>query len=493
MLIFHRYGRVAMSKYRTFKDADVEFSERILIIENTWSRISRQLTFLKGVWEALDEEHQDLQKHILLNFQKRLEVAVLEVSRIKLPSPYKDDSALGKRKAAKYSLLVKHSLDRAIRDLHTWAGEFDPTWWLILRIADKAIDKTIDTELAHEMRNESFEVAKHIRDALQTAQPSAKDFFLKEATLNAADRSAIPYSTSELVMLSTSGKSTNFILDSVDCSAVEDVSVFAQNVQELAGRLEKIEPTTFHLLQCLGVSRTRDAKTRKVTSFNFIFKLPKGCVQPRSLRKLLLFTTNPSLNVRLSFARQLATSVSYIHVLDFVHKNIRPETTLVFEADGSPFGPLFLLGFETFRTADGKSLRLTNADRVENMYQHPERQGIAPSTDHRMQHDIYSLGVCLLEIGLWESFVTQDNPTTPSPMFSNNSKSLKTQFTDLAKRHLPPKMGDKYTKIVVNCLTCMDPENEDFGDESEFKDEFGIKIGVKYIEKILLQLGEVSV
>ncbi|KAL4916931.1 hypothetical protein BDW62DRAFT_93738 [Aspergillus aurantiobrunneus] len=122
------------------------------------------------------------------------------------------------------------------------------------------------------------------------------------------------------------------------------------------------------------------------------------------------------------------------------------------------------------------------------MYQHPERQGIDPRIDHKMQHDIYSLGVCLLDIGLWKSFVTRDKSTAPSSIITaeNPPPLLKSHFTTMAKEELPAKIGEKYTKIVVNCLTCMDSTNEDFGEESEFEDGFGIKIGVKDIEKILL-------
>ncbi|KAJ5820545.1 hypothetical protein N7474_006136 [Penicillium riverlandense] len=63
----------------------------------------------------------------------------------------------------------------------------------------------------------------------------------------------------------------------------------------------------------------------------------------------------------------------------------------------------------------------------------------------------------------------------------------------MAKEILPIKMGNKYAQVVVNCLTCMEDTNEDFGDQSQFEDEDGILIGVKYIEKILLQLSEISV
>ncbi|OJJ05740.1 hypothetical protein ASPVEDRAFT_868764 [Aspergillus versicolor CBS 583.65] len=503
-------GKIVVSKYRTFKDAGSEIYERVLIIEATWSKISQQLDFLNRICGSLNPEHRDLQQRILLAFHNKLELSVLEVSKLEQSSD-SGGSAQRRLRAAKYVLSVKRPLDLVIQRLQAWAAEFDPTWWLILRMADTAIDKEIDSApsqdqiqgqiLAPNDRNYRLEAARHIRDALQANEQSTKGLFLREATLNSADRSDIPFSTSQIITLSVSRKPTSYILDSVDCTRVEDDAVFAKNVRDLALRLEKIDAAAFHLLQCHGVTRTRDPSTKRVTSFNFIFKIPKDCHhhQPQSLRSLLLSQTNPSLTARLELAKQLATALSYVHVLDFVHKNIRPETALVFKSHGLDssslahgFGPLFLVGFKTFRTVDGKSLRLTTADRIENIYQHPERQGRDPSTDHRMQHDIYSLGVCLLEIGLWKSFVAGDSSSPILLSELSSVANIKAHFTALAKECLPSAMGEKYTGVVVNCLTCMEPDNVDFGDEDEFKDEFGIGIGVKYIEKILLQLNEIS-
>jgi hypothetical protein len=45
-------------------------------------------------------------------------------------------------------------------------------------------------------------------------------------------------------------------------------------------------------------------------------------------------------------------------------------------------------------------------------------------------------------------------------------------------------MGTKYADIVETCLTCLDPDNTDFGDEREFQDADGILVGVRYIEKL---------
>lgn len=489
-------GETVVSKYRTFKDADSEIYERVLIIEATWSKISQQLDFLTRICGSLTPEHRDLQQRILLAFHNKLELSMLEVNKLE-QSSCASGGVQRRRKAAKYVLSVKRPLDTAIQRLQAWAAEFDPTWWLILRMADGAIDKEIEPAPGRDStpsgKSCRLEAARHIRDALKADEQSTKGLFLKEATLNSADRSDVPFSTSQIITLSASGKSASYVLDSVDCTRVDDVSVFAKNVRDLALRLEKVDAAVFHLLQCYGVARTRDPSTKRVTSFNFIFKIPKDCQdnQPQSLRSLLLSQSNPSLTARLELAKQLATALSYVHVLDFVHKSIRPETALVFRSHSSDFsssahgfGPLFLVGFKTFRTADGKSLRLTTADRIENMYQHPERQGIDPSTDHRMQHDIYSLGLCLLEIGLWESFVAGDSL---SPILLSELSSpayIKAHFTALAKKRLPSAMGEKYTGVVVNCLTCMEPDNVDFGDEEEFEDEFGIGIGVKYIEKV---------
>lgn len=72
----------------------------------------------------------------------------------------------------------------------------------------------------------------------------------------------------------------------------------------------------------------------------------------------------------------------------------------------------------------------------------------------------------------------------------------------LAQKRLPSRMGKRYADIVESCLTCLDKENPDFGDEEEFKDEDGVlvcsmcvddlkyhktelpQVGVRYIEKV---------
>lgn len=74
-----------------------------------------------------------------------------------------------------------------------------------------------------------------------------------------------------------------------------------------------------------------------------------------------------------------------------------------------------------------------------------------------MQHDVYGLGVCLLEISLWKSFVKYNDAATESyveiseipeasvPPASRGHKTrayeVKRKMISLAKRELPSRIG----------------------------------------------------
>lgn len=229
--------------------------------------------------------------------------------------------------------------------------------------------------------------------------------------------------------------------------------------------------------------------------------MPPSLQNPRSLRDILLIPRqNVSLNERFSLASLLARSVFFIHASNFVHKSIRPDNIIIFQDLTLERGRPFLVGFERFRKDTTATYRFGDELLERNLYRHPQRQGILPDEDFCMQHDIYSLGVVLLEIGLNTSFTwpkwNDDGHIDWLPNtdlgFNNNvdqahpsrAGSLKRRFVKLASEELPKLMGKKYTQVVISCLTCLDRHNEGFGDESEFEDEDGILVGVRFIEKV---------
>jgi len=102
----------------------------------------------------------------------------------------------------------------------------------------------------------------------------------------------------------------------------------------------------------------------------------------------------------------LSGSISYIHSLDIAHNNLGLDTLLHFSRQDASLGSLFLIGYENVRMADGQIFRIGDTSLEKNSYRHPNRPGFRPEEVYIMLHEIYSPGVCLLEVRLWELSVS---------------------------------------------------------------------------------------
>lgn len=205
----------------------------------------------------------------------------------------------------------------------------------------------------------------------------------------------------------------------------------------------------------------------KETDFYFVFSFPPNYDDPTSLRRLLL-DADPTypLNARFHVAQRLARSTMFLHACQIVHKGIRPDNVICFgKQGGTPDNP-YLIGFERFRMAGLGSSRQSDGDWQRELYRHPSRQGARPEQDYNMKHDIYSLGVCLLELGLWKSFfgpsyrLNKDTVITMSDFAIKDPRkrafAIKKKLVKTAEEQLPGCMGGKFASIVVSCLTCLD-------------------------------------
>ena len=65
-------------------------------------------------------------------------------------------------------------------------------------------------------------------------------------------------------------------------------------------------------------------------------------------------------------------------------------------------------------------------------------------------HDIYALGVVLLEIGLWEPAIKLEKN-----MFAHarDNYAIQSQLIKHAQKRLESRVGKKYRDAVVKCLT----------------------------------------
>lgn len=490
-----------------------------------------QVEFVQRVARTMNSDHCRVHFEVLEMFQTKL---LLTIKRLEPLIKEDDSSKPDRNKVKRWKYVLLHeSLDKTISELEQWQRIFDPTWYLIILMADMAIDSELLQErqehgsfsstTRHGQANSSsssmLTTAQKLRNMVRNNSIPNIHVTLSPDGLNWESMQRIPYSTTQLICRMASNKL--YLIESICCDSNLDIPRARADAESLARKLKQIEPNIFGLLSCQGLVKRKTQPEGSLSSIDLVFRLPGERSSPVSLRHELLKRPIVSLTTILGIARQLATAVSFIHTCDFVHKNIRPETILLLAdseleltAGRATLGSLHLLGFDRFRSINFHTMRRGDAAWERNLYRHPLRQGLRAQEEYVMQHDVYSLGVCLLELGLWESFVTYDETSeaqgdeelkVPSPILGltmddfDLSKSpswpsigMKNHLVDLAKSKLPQRIGDKYTAVVVTCLTCLDKGNEDFGDEEDMRDDDGILIGLRFIEKILFRLSEIS-
>ena len=514
----NRYGTLLVKTCNSYKNADQEIRESILIIETRWLKIQRQLELLREIWPSLDEDYQSHQNTVLHVFQGKAQAAITILDGI-VGKPSTDElsvknlmSKKGEARRAKYAVWVKDRLKSVLDDLKEWSEVFDVSWYLIIRLTNKEVDQQLKPVALRE--SDPLSILKDLRLAINSTLTTSAELekvtvFLPPTFMTNARYTPLVFGPAASgIWIDTDGHTRYLVDQPSSISTLPDVC-------KLAKILREVEPFEFGILTCKGVMKAAkdpastfkddDSMMNPATaafSSSFLFNIPPNLNKPQYLRALLLSNTSKAqpypLDERFSLARQLAKAVMFVHSAGFVHKNIRPETILILEDNHSSDMWAFLTGFESFRFADGNTIYQGDEEWEKNLYRHPSRQGIHPEEVYSMQHDIYSLGVCLLEIGIGSSLVLRDakgGVPVPSASIVTETNSIvkdrrkkafgmKRALVNLAKEELPSRMGRKYSETVVTCLICLDKVDNDFGNESEFLDENGILVGVRFIEKV---------
>ena len=434
----------------------------------------------------------------------KLQEATIELKKVVKPQFHSAGSSTTVTlvpKRVKYAW-NKEVIAKSIHSIQLWKKEFDPTWFLMLRMSDKRVSSEIDTSYSRVIQ--SIPSSATIRSNHGLRAPSSRGLTLPAAALERMQIREIRFSSAKVARSLSPMETDMYILNSFGAVDLVQYQASKKSVRDLASSLQHDEPDNFGLLSCKGFISEADAPSKTKKKFTLVFRIPPNLWNPRSFREYLISTSCPSsLSCRFDIAKDLAKAVSYVHTFGFVHKNIRPETILCFDSSGKASPSIFLIGFDNFRKEDGRTQQRGDNEVEKNLYRHPSRQGFSPESTYIMQHDIYSLGVCLLEIGLWQSFIEYENgdhnpsisPTVGLPNGASDGvvssyllSSCKERLVSVARSTLEQRMGTKYANVVHTCLTCLDPDNNDFGDEDEFEDDDGIQVGVRYIEKVRLAL-----
>lgn len=263
------------------------------------------------------------------------------------------------------------------------------------------------------------------------------------------------------------------------------------SVGEFATALNYLDSTISGLLKCGGFFYS----PVPTPAFGLVYRLPQArqtAAVVTSFKELLRARDSKgrrhklrhTLNHRLEFAKKLATAVLFVHAIGWVHKAVVPQNVLILgkaasqredKATKLPVWSLnspYLVGFEIARSNDAETVPGARAQlpRDVALYLHPSLQ----ETDHvrsTMAHDVYSLGVILLELGIM------------SPLEERQELMGDMTPTDIANvlfklaNETEILMGKRYREVVQTCLS---------------QGEEGTTGGIRLISEVLEKLEDLT-
>ena len=190
--------------------------------------------------------------------------------------------------------------------------------------------------------------------------------------------------------------------------------------------------------------------------FDLVFDLPNNIMIEQTLADVLHSQKpTPSLNIRISLCQQMASAIFQVHSVKMVHKRVRSQNALFFSDGEDKIGSdcrVFLMDWHMLRKADAATQRLPEQDPLLGVYQHPSRQGITVEERYNMSHDIYSLGVSMLEILLWIPLVTvkSGERTRLSKRFISELSILGTKPQDIMIENQSSVGGYESVRLVLS-------------------------------------------
>ncbi|KAL5530993.1 hypothetical protein ACEPAG_3869 [Sanghuangporus baumii] len=297
--------------------------------------------------------------------------------------------------------------------------------------------------------------------------------------------------------------------------SLELARLFAEDSSDKFSRGFFTDPPDGAMLRCCAV-------VRKNSEFDLYFRIPEGC-SVQTLRQILPTSSSSRPTVskrdRVKFSIRLATAVLVVHSLGLVHKLIHPETIIVTQKEihlsenPNRLGFPYLAAFQSARSDVGVSLKKSDIEAYakRGIYFHPrdQREGETRAERYTMEDDIYSLGVCLFEVGLWRSLLVWEeesytyvyddsfvrlsdrNTWTGSSLREKAREKLKV-LVEEARRLLPKAISPEYAEVVISCLTVgyeINPLNDEY---VKFRDEnTDDPVAWKYLDLVLSKLRRV--
>jgi hypothetical protein len=472
-------------------------------------------------------ENKEIQKGLKIEVSDTLQklCATLKTVGVFCDKCFEDNGEFHKKT---YVWLYESKVRNALNAINTWEKDF---WQLLQRISTES--SLPDVNLLQKAKfadqpsqwNESFDATCAARFGCAEYEEKSvrQDILVLIECIQTLGKDGLP----------PLPPNTTHMPESERKDLADEAKIIVRSLKDYLQKTTKGLATT-GILRCLG--------WRESPNVELIFEVPRGYKNPVTMRQLLIHArggTNKDIlapwDFRYRVARQIVFAIYAVNSADYVHKNLRPSSIVLFSKASSsqnnqttPANPTpitaqtavttnfselssaYLTDWRMLRQADTASHKQgTDNDWTRNFYRHPGRQGLKPQERYNTSHDVYSLGVCLLEIGLWESFIVEETiPTTAAnnntgggsgrgtgtttilglssyflsaaqehanrprsffidetalndpdrkyrkmgPLCASKNKELIDVFSAIAEARLPMHMGHEYTQKVVRCL-----------------------------------------
>lgn len=231
--------------------------------------------------------------------------------------------------------------------------------------------------------------------------------------------------------------------------------VVRHRVQKLATLLSSHhKPPQFRAPLCLGYFE--NPKDR-LPGYGFVYEKPPGVSSstvPVSLLDLIGSEKRPSLTKRINLALTIARCLMYLHSVNWLHKGFRSSNIVFF-----PSGPVLdyaapiMAGFDYARPDLQGELTEPPPEYSENdLYRHPSTIGHERQRSSK-SHDIYSLGIVLIEIAFWQRV----ERTLGLPIGEKASRAFirgirRCLLEEPYLTELEGLVGETYRRVVQKCL-----------------------------------------
>jgi hypothetical protein len=304
-----------------------------------------------------------------------------------------------------------------------------------------------------------------------------------------------------------------------------------RRIELLVSLLISKEPDEFCLPTCLGYFDDRGDKDHQDSPcrFGLVFQSPAESSVPISLHSLLATGLDedeedlgPSLTVRAALASKVATCILYLHAISWLHHDIRSHNIIFLNSSnlteprlsGFDYSRPDTVADQTMPSSEGEipDENILERERKLDLARHPDYQGLKGKKPYCKSFDVYSLGIVLLEIALWERIEdTVEYPEKTDPEYLQKQETIENEFENKPKeratafaelddqlvtsqkekaRNLKSELerpdskimnrlrvnfGDKYHKAVLSCIQ----GGKAFGIEEDANELDGL-VGMKF-------------